>query len=109
MNSQQGDGTVATAVTDDISRTEMLPFLISFRDLRGRAFLWPALTTATFVVALLLLAALKDQDAFLWALASYISLANLYLVYLWCGKKQPFLYVLLITLFAFCLDALVLD
>lgn len=110
MNSHQGDGTAAsTAVADDISRAEMLPFLISFRDLRRRAFLWPAVTTAVFVATLLLLAAMKDQEAFFWTLSSYITLANLYLVFLWCGKKQPFFYVLLITAFAFFLDALLLE
>jgi len=109
MKSQQGDGTVAATVRDDISRAEMLPFLIPFRDLRRRAFLWPAVTTSTFVAALLFLAALKNQDAFFWALSSYITLANLYLVFLWCGKKQPFVYILLITLFAFLLDGLLLE
>ncbi len=109
MNSQPNNGPAAAATGDDITRTELLPFLISFRDLRHRAFLWPGVTTAVFVIGLLVLAALKNEDGFFWFLSSYISLANIYLLYLWCGKKQPFPYVLIIVAFAFLLDALLLE
>jgi len=99
MTSPPPDGTAAT--TDDISRAELLPFLLSFSDLRKRAYLWPGVTTAVFVAVLLALAALNNESTFLCVMATYVSLANLYLVYLACGRKQPFLYVLLITAFAF--------
>lgn len=99
------DGTASPA--DDITRSELLPFLISFRDLRRRAFLWPGVTTAICAIALLLLAN-ANEKAFLGLLATYLWLANIYLVYLWCGKKQPFPYVLLITVFSFTLDLILL-
>jgi RsiW-degrading membrane proteinase PrsW (M82 family) len=106
MTSPPPDGTAAT--TDDISRAELLPFLLSFSDLSKRAYLWPGVTTAVFVAVLLALAALNNESAFLCVMATYVSLANLYLVYLACGRKQPFLYVLLITAFAFGLDTVLL-
>jgi RsiW-degrading membrane proteinase PrsW (M82 family) len=106
MTSLPPDGNAATA--DDISRTELLPFLLPFSDLRKRAYLWPGLTLAVFVAALLALAALKNEEAFFWVLASLIWLGTLYLVYLACGRKQPFFYVLLIAFMAFWLDATIL-
>jgi RsiW-degrading membrane proteinase PrsW (M82 family) len=106
MTSLPPDGDAATA--DDISRTELLPFLLPFSDLRKRAYLWPGLTLAVFVAALLALAGLKEEDGFFWVLASFISLGTLYLVYLACGRKQPFFYVLLIAVLAFWLDAFLL-
>jgi RsiW-degrading membrane proteinase PrsW (M82 family) len=110
MSTQPGDGAAAgTAARDDISRTEMLPFLLPFRDLRKRAFLWPGLTTASFAAALLILAATNEEDAFFWCLSSYFSLVNLYLVFLWCGRKQPFPYVLLVAALAFVFDAVILE
>ncbi|HVC52936.1 MAG TPA: PrsW family glutamic-type intramembrane protease [Stellaceae bacterium] len=105
MNAPQPDGTVSAA--DDITRSELLPFLISFGDLRRRAFLWPGVTTAIFAIALLILAG-ANEKAFLGLLATYLWLANIYLVYLWCGKKQPFPYVLLITALSFILDLILL-
>lgn len=100
------DGDAATA--DDISRTELLPFLLPFSDLRKRAYLWPGLTLAVFVAALLALAGLKEEAHFFWVLASFIWLSTLYLVYLACGRKQPFFYVLLIAVLAFWIDATIL-
>ena len=97
----------APAHPDDITYAELLPFL-SFRDLRKRAFLWPGLTTALFGVAMLLLAGIKNEDGFFWALSSFVWLTNIYLVFLWCGKKMPFPYILGITVFAFLLDFLLL-
>jgi RsiW-degrading membrane proteinase PrsW (M82 family) len=106
MTAQPPEGT--TAAVDDISRTELLPFLMSFSDMRKRAFLWPGLTSAIVIATLLTLAALKNEDGFFWVLASYLWLADLYLVYLWCGRKQPFPYVLLIAALAFVLDLILL-
>ncbi len=106
MTSPPPDGTAATA--DDISRSELLPFLLPFGDLRKRAYRWPALTLAVFVAALLALAGLKEEAGFFWVLATLISLGTLYLVHLACGQKQPFFYVLLIAALAFGLDALLL-
>jgi RsiW-degrading membrane proteinase PrsW (M82 family) len=100
------DGDAATA--GDISRTELLPFLLPFSDLRKRAYLWPGLTLAVFVATLLALAGLKEENGYFWVLASFISLSTLYLVYLACGRKQPFFYVLLIAFLAFWLDATIL-
>jgi RsiW-degrading membrane proteinase PrsW (M82 family) len=97
------------AATDDISRTELFPFLLSFSDMRKRAYLWPGLTTSSVIVALLTLAAINNLPAFFCVLALYVWLADLYLVFLWCGRKQPFPYVMLIALAAFVLDALVLQ
>ena len=93
-----------TAARDgDISNSELLPFF-SFGDLRRRAFLWPGVTAAVFGVALLLLGGAKNEAGFFWCLALFISVANVYVVYLWCGKKLPFPYVFAVALFAFVLD-----
>ena len=93
--------------TDDgeISRADLLPFLTSFGDLRRRAFLWPGVAGSVFCAALLILAALDNQPGFFWCLGSFISLTNLFVFYLWCGKKMPFPYVLFITAAACVLDA----
>lgn len=89
----------------DISRADLLPFLVSFSELRRRSFLWPGVTLAVFSAALLIFAAMDSQTGFFWGLSSLISLGNLFFIYLWCGKKMPFLYVLLIAVLAFGLDA----
>src|ERR1700733_1387616 len=89
----------------DISRADLLPFLTSFGELRRNAFLWPGVTLAVFSAALLMFAALDSETGFFWCLAGLISLANLYLIYLWCGKKMPFLYLLMIAGLALALDA----
>jgi RsiW-degrading membrane proteinase PrsW (M82 family) len=89
----------------DISRADLLPFLISFGELRRRSFLWPGVTLAVFSAALLVLAALDSQTGFFWCLAGLISLGNLFLIYLWCGKKMPFLYMVLIAIVAFGIDS----
>jgi RsiW-degrading membrane proteinase PrsW (M82 family) len=88
----------------DISRADLLPFLISFSELRHKAFLWPGVTLAVFCAALLILAAVDSEAGFFWCLAGLISLGNLFLIYLWCGKKMPFLYMLVIAVIAFFLD-----
>lgn len=106
MTSFPPDGDAAAA--DDISRTELLPFLLPFSDLRKRAYLWPGLTTAIFVAVLLALAGLDNEPAFFWVLATFIMLGTLYIVHLACGQKQPFYYVLLIAALAFWLDATIL-
>jgi RsiW-degrading membrane proteinase PrsW (M82 family) len=97
---------VAKPIADDgdISRTEFLPFLTRFGDLRRRAFLWPAVTTACFCLGLL--ATTSHQSVFYWLCGSYISLANLYLIYLSCGKKLPFWYVFVIAAAGFVVDTL---
>jgi len=102
MNAQAPD---TPADSGDISNTELLPFF-SFGDLRRRAFLWPGVFTAVCGVALLLLGAAGNEEGFFWCLAIFISLANVYMVYLWCGKKMPFPYLVAVTLFAFVLDLL---
>jgi RsiW-degrading membrane proteinase PrsW (M82 family) len=89
----------------NISRADLLPFLTSFGELRRRSFLWPGVTLAVFAAALLIFAALDNEAGFFWCLAGLISLGNLFLIFLWCGKKMPFLYMLLIALIAFALDA----
>ncbi|HXO01266.1 MAG TPA: PrsW family glutamic-type intramembrane protease [Stellaceae bacterium] len=89
----------------DISRADLLPFLTSFGELRRRAFLWPGATLAVFTAALLIFAAVKNEAGFFWCLAGLISLGNLFLIYLWCGKKMPFPYMLLIAAAAFGIDA----
>jgi len=86
---------------DDISRAELLPFLAG-RELR-RAFLGPAIVTALFCLGLL--SSTGDENGFFWLLSSYISVANLYLLYLCCGKKLPFVYLFAVAVFAFVLDA----
>lgn len=106
MTSLPPDGNAAAA--DDISRTELLPFLLPFSDLRKRAYLWPGLTMAIFVAVLLALAGLDNEPGFFWVLATFITLGTLYFVHLACGQKQPFFYVLLIAVLAFGLDALLL-
>src|SRR6185437_3858031 len=94
--------------TDDgeISRADLLPFLTSFRDLRHRAFLWPAITGSVFCAALLIFAAIDDEPGFFWCLASFVSLTNLFLFYLWCGKKMPFLFMFAVAGLGFGIDAL---
>ncbi|HZK90053.1 MAG TPA: PrsW family glutamic-type intramembrane protease [Stellaceae bacterium] len=89
----------------DISRADLLPFLMPFGELRRSAFLWPGVTLAVFSAALLMFAALDGETGFFWCLAGLISLANLYLIYLWCGKKMPFLYLLMVAGLALALDA----
>jgi len=88
----------------EISRADLLPFLTSFGELRRRAFLWPGVTLALFTAALLVLAAIDSETGFFWCLAGLISLTNLYVAYLWCGKKLPFPFVLLVAVAAFGLD-----
>jgi len=88
----------------EISRTDLLPFLTSFSDLRHRAFLWPGVVLAIFTAALLVLASTDSENGFFWCLATLISLSNLYLAYLWCGKKLPFPFIVLIAILAFFLD-----
>jgi len=89
----------------EISRAELLPFLTSFRELRHRPFLWPGTVLAVFTTALLLFAAMNNETGFFWCLAGLISLGNLFLIYLWCGKKMPFPYMLAIAVGALFLDA----
>src|SRR5215469_3421888 len=89
----------------EISRADLLPFLTSFGDLRRSTFLWPGATLAVFTAALLILAAMNNETAFFWCLAGLISLGNLFLIYLWCGKKMPFPYMLAIAVGALFLDA----
>ena len=88
-----------------ISRADLLPFLTSFSELRRRSFLWPGVTLAVFTATLLVFAALDNQTGFFWCLAGLISLGNLFLIYLWCGKKMPFLYMVTIAVIAFAIDA----
>jgi RsiW-degrading membrane proteinase PrsW (M82 family) len=95
-----------TTDNGEISRADLLPFPMSFGELRRRAFLWPAIAGATFCPTLLILAALDNQAGFFWVLASFISLANLFVFYLWCGKKMPFPYIFLIAVAACVLDGL---
>jgi len=101
MNPQ---GAETTEDGEEISRTEFLPFLVPVRELRRRGFLWPGIATAFFSIALL--ASTDNETAFFWFLGSYISVANLYILYLCCGKKLPFMYVFTISILAFALDAL---
>lgn len=89
----------------EISRAELLPFLTSFRELRRNTFVWPGTTVAVFTTALLIFAATKNETAFFWCLAGLISLGNLFLIYLWCGKKMPFLYMVTLAVLALGLDA----
>ena len=95
-----------TTSDGEISRADLLPFLTSFRDLRHRAFLWPAVAGAVFCAALLIFAALGDEAEFFWCLASFVSLMNLFLFYLWCGKKMPFPFIFLVAVIAFIIDGL---
>jgi RsiW-degrading membrane proteinase PrsW (M82 family) len=92
--------------TGDISRADLLPFVTSFSELRRRSFLWPGVTLALFSAALLVLAALDSEAGFFWCLAGLISLGNLFLIYLWCGKKMPFPFILFVAMAAFGLDYL---
>src|SRR5216684_3121436 len=89
----------------EISRADLLPFLTSFGELWRSAFLWPGATLAVFTAALLIFAALDNQEGFFWCLAGLISLGNLFLIFLWCGKKMPFPYMIAVAIVAFCLDA----
>jgi RsiW-degrading membrane proteinase PrsW (M82 family) len=89
----------------EISRADLLPFLMPFGELRRSAFLWPGVALAVFCAALLMFAALESETGFFWCLAGLISLANLFFVYLWCGKKMPFLYLLMIAGVALAVDA----
>jgi RsiW-degrading membrane proteinase PrsW (M82 family) len=95
-----------TTESGEISRADLLPFLTSFGDLRRRAFLWPGVVLAIFTAVLLVFATVDSETGFFWCLAGLISLTNLYLAYLWCGKKMPFPYLVLIAIFAFFLDML---
>jgi RsiW-degrading membrane proteinase PrsW (M82 family) len=90
----------------DISRADLLPFLTSFSELRHRSFLWPGVTLAIFSAALLVFAAVDSQAGFFWCLSGLISLGNLFLIYLWCGKKMPFPFMVFVAIAAFGLDAL---
>ena len=92
------------ATDGEISRADLLPFLTSFSELRRRSFLWPGVTLAIFSAALLIFAATGSEKGFFWCLSSLISLGNLFLIYLWCGKKMPFPYMVLIALVAFGID-----
>jgi RsiW-degrading membrane proteinase PrsW (M82 family) len=100
------DSRPAEPASDDISRAEFLPFLLNFADLRRRVFLWPAITTALFCLALL--TTTNSEKQFYWICGGYISILNLYLIYLACGKKLPFLYVLSIAVISFVLDVLLM-
>ncbi|HXP05573.1 MAG TPA: PrsW family glutamic-type intramembrane protease [Stellaceae bacterium] len=102
MSSDPGNPTES----GEISRADLLPFLTSFGDLQRRAFLWPGVVLAIFTAALLVLASVESETGFFWCLAGLISLSNLYLAYLWCGKKMPFPYIVLIAILAFFLDML---
>jgi RsiW-degrading membrane proteinase PrsW (M82 family) len=53
---------------------------------------------------LLMFAALGSEAGFFWCLAGLISLGNLFLIYLWCGKKMPFLYMVIVAVVAFGID-----
>ena len=104
MTLQSGD-TNNGDISGEISRADLLPFLISFSEMRRRSFLWPGLTLAVFSAALLILAAMKSEEGFFWCLSGLISLGNLFLIYLWCGKKMPFPYMVLVAAAAFGIDA----
>jgi RsiW-degrading membrane proteinase PrsW (M82 family) len=100
MSSDPGQSTES----GEISRADLLPFLTSFGDLHRRAFLFPGVVLAIFTAALLVLASVDSESGFYWCLAGLISLTNLYLAYLWCGKKLPFPFLVLIAILAFLLD-----
>jgi RsiW-degrading membrane proteinase PrsW (M82 family) len=94
----------ATADPLDITYGELLPFL-SWRDLRHRGFLGPGITTAIFGVALLLATGVNNGvTIFFYILTAFIGLGSLYLIHLWCGKKMPFSYVLLVAFLIFVFD-----
>jgi RsiW-degrading membrane proteinase PrsW (M82 family) len=93
----------------DISYGELLPFL-SWHDLRSRGFLGPGITTALFGIAMFLATNLKNGlTPFFYILTGFIGLASLYLIYLWCGKKMPVAYVLLVALLIFIFDCFFLN
>jgi RsiW-degrading membrane proteinase PrsW (M82 family) len=88
----------------DISYGELLPFL-SWRDLRRRGFLGPGITTALFGITMFLATNIKDNLVpFFYILTGFIGLAALYLINIWCGKKMPFAYVLLVAFLVFVFD-----
>jgi RsiW-degrading membrane proteinase PrsW (M82 family) len=88
----------------DISYGELLPFL-SWHDLRRRGFLGPGITTAVFGVAMFLVIGFNNGvTPFFYILTGFLGLASLYLIYLWCGKKMPFAYVLLLTFLIFVVN-----
>jgi hypothetical protein len=82
------DSTVPQEDPGDISRAELFPFFHSLGELRRRAFLWPGVLTITFSVALLLFAAVDNEVFFFWCLGLFISIVNVYILYLCCGKKN---------------------
>ena len=88
----------------EISRADLLPFLTSWSELRRRAFFWPGVAVAVFTAALLVCAAVDNEAAFYWCFAGLISLTNLYVAFLWCGKKMPFPFIALIAVAAFFVD-----
>src|SRR5262249_58314865 len=45
----------------EISRADLLPFLVSSSELRRRSFLWPGVTLAVFSAALLIFAAAESE------------------------------------------------
>ena len=93
----------------DISYGELLPFL-SWHDLRSRGFLGPGITTALFGAAMFVaIDAKSGVNPFLYILTGFIGLASLYLIYLWCGKKLPLPYVLLVTVLIFIFDCFFLN
>ena len=89
----------------EISRADLLPFATSFGEVWHSAFLWPGATLAVFTAALLILAATNNETGFFWCLGCLISLGNLFLIYTWCGKKMPFLYMVAVAVLAFVIDA----
>jgi RsiW-degrading membrane proteinase PrsW (M82 family) len=93
----------------DISYGELLPFL-SWHDLRSRGFLGPGITTAIFGAAMFVAINFKNGlTPFLYILTGFVGLASLYLIYLWCGKKLPLAYVLLVTFLIFIFDCFFLN
>lgn len=92
---------MAPSHQNQVTATQLFPILSTGKDLRQKAFLWPAVLTVIFVI--LMFASIGEPEAFNLVLGTYLAGAAYYYIYQLCGKKKPWWYLVGIIFFTMIL------